>query len=335
MPEPAAVPPVPPVPQRVFITGAAGFIGSTLARRYREAGAEVRGVDRVAVPAEDVVAGDVSEPGAWQRHADGCDLVVHTAAVVSNAASDELSWRMNVLATRRVLDAARDGGAQRVVHFSSVRAFSDLGFPDGVEESWPVRTDGNAYVDTKVAAEQVVLQAHAAGEVAATVIRPGDVYGPRSRPWTILPVEYIKARRFLLPAMGRGVFSPVYVDTLVDGVVLAAGHPAGAGQVFTLSDGVGVSCREFFGHYTRMLGVRGPLCLPTPAAVALASAAGAVARVRGEETESGRTSALYLARRGTYSIAKARRLLGYAPAIDLAEGMRRTEAWLREAGYLD
>lgn len=322
-------------PSRVFITGALGFIGRTLAARYRADGAEVVGVDRVADESQGVVAGDVSEPGAWQAHAAGADLVIHTAAVVSNAADADLSWRMNVLGTRRALDAARDAGAGRFVHFSSIRAFSDLDFPDGVDETWPVRTDGNPYVDTKVAAEQVALQAHAAGEVDVTVIRPGDVYGPGSRPWTILPVEAIKSRQFLLPAGGRGIFSPVYVDTLVDGVVLAAAHPDGAGQIFTLSDGIGVTCLEFFSHYTRMLGGGKPVCVPTPLAVALAEGAGRVARLRGQESEAGKATVLYFTRRGTYSIEKARRVLGFEPAIDLAEGMRRTEAWLRAEGYLD
>lgn len=63
---------------------------------------------------------------------------------------------------------------------------AELGY-DGVDESWPVRPDGHRYVDTKIASEQVVLQAHAAGEIAATVVRPADVYGPGSIPWTIWP----------------------------------------------------------------------------------------------------------------------------------------------------
>jgi nucleoside-diphosphate-sugar epimerase len=239
-----------------------------------------------------------------------------------------------VLGTRNVLDAAAAAGVGRFVHISSVRAFSDLDFPDGVDEQHPVRPDGNPYVDTKIASEQVVLQAHAAGEIECTIVRPGDVYGPGSRPWTVLPLEIIKSNRFLLPAMGRGVFSPVYVDDLVSGLVLAAERPEAAGQVFTIGPERGVPAKEFFAHYFRMLGKRGPLCLPTPLAVAAGRTAGAAERLRGNRTEINAASMLYLARPGGYSIEKARRLLGYEPKVDLDEGMRRTEAWLREQRLL-
>jgi nucleoside-diphosphate-sugar epimerase len=321
-------------PRRVFITGASGFVGRALSRRYETLGAEVLGVDLAADNDRAIVAGDISAAGPWQLHAAGCDLFIHTAAVVSNAVALDRSWRVNVLGTRRALDAAVRGGARRFVHFSSVRVFSDRDFPDGVDERHPVRTDGNPYVDTKVAAEQVVLQAHAAGELPCSVIRPGDVYGPGSRPWTVIPVQLIRAGRFALPAMGRGVFSPAFVENLVDGAVMAASSPAAAGEVLTIFDGEAVSCAEFFGHYYRMLGKRGPRVLPTPIALAAARLNARAAALTGRETELNPTSVRYLARRGSYSIARARELLGYEPKIDLAEGMRRTEQWLRNQALL-
>ena len=61
---------------RVFITGASGFIGRALCERYAADGHEVRGCDLVADPARDVVAGDVAQPGPWQDHAAGSDLVI-------------------------------------------------------------------------------------------------------------------------------------------------------------------------------------------------------------------------------------------------------------------
>ncbi|MBW6435145.1 NAD-dependent epimerase/dehydratase family protein [Actinoplanes hulinensis] len=318
----------------VFITGANGFIARALAARLRARGDTVTGVDLRADEAAGVAAGDIGEEGAWQEAAAGADLVIHTAAVVSNAVGLDGQWRVNVAGTRHALDAAVRAGASRFVQFSSIRAFSDLGFPDGVSEDHPVRTDGNPYVDTKIAGEQVALQAHAEGRVAVTIVRPGDVYGPGSRPWTVLPVELIRKNRFLLPAGGHGIFSPVYIDDLIDGVLLAAEKPEATGQIFTLTGGAGVPCREFFGHYYRMLGKRGPVVAPTPVAVAVAGIMGAAIRLVSGPTEVNAISMRYFTRTGTYSIEKARRLLGYRPRVDLAEGMARTGRWLRDQGLL-
>jgi len=320
--------------RRVFVTGALGFIGHTIADRYRSRGVEVRGVDLSADLEHGVVAGDITRPGPWQEQMRGCDVVFHTAAIVSNAGGLERFWRLNVYGTRLALDAAATAGARRFVHFSTVRAFSDVDFPDGVDETYPVRTNGVPYVDTKVASEQVVLAAHAAGQLPCTVIRPGDAYGPGSRPWTVLPVQMIKSGRFMLPAMGRGVFSPVYVENLVDGVAAAAESVSGAGEVFIITDGIGITTREFFSHYYHMLGKPGPPVVSTRLALGLAAAIGRWERARGHDTEVNAASVMYMCRRGTYSIAKARSMLGYEPRISLAEGMARTEAWLRDTGLI-
>lgn len=324
------------VPRTVFISGVLGFIGGALAKRFRSMGAEVKGVDAEANGEDGVVSGDITRPGPWQGHVAGCDVVVHTAAVVSNTIPRDRTWEVNVLGTRRVLDAAVRAGASRFVHFSSVRAYSDRDFPDGVDEDWPVRPDGHRYVDTKVASEQVVLQAHAAGEIPVTVIRPGDAYGPASRPWTVIPVEAISAGYFLLPDGGRGIFSPVYIDNLVDGVALAASNPGAAGQVFNITDGIGVPNSEFFGHYYRMLGKKPGGTSTAPAALArvLFAVVGVIDRARGKPTEGTAEAVDYFLRTGTYSIEKARRVLGYEPRVGLEEGMRRTEAWLKGEGLV-
>ncbi|MCH9731774.1 MAG: NAD(P)-dependent oxidoreductase, partial [Actinomycetia bacterium] len=290
-----------PAGRKVFITGASGFIGRVLAKRLRALGDTVIGVDLQADRDAGVVAGDIAEPGDWQDHAAGADLVIHTAAIVSNMIGMDEQWRVSVVGARNALDAAVRGNASRFLHLSSVRAFSDVGFPNDVTEEYPVRPDGNPYVDTKIACEQVVLQAHAAGELAATIVRPGDVYGPGSRPWTIIPVESIKRNQFLLPAMGKGIFSPVYVDDLVDGIVLAADNPAGAGHVFTISGGVGVPCKEFFGHYSRMVGKGKLTVVPTPVALAIAGSYSNALRLRGRRTEINPVSVRYFTRTGTYS----------------------------------
>ena len=306
----------------VFITGASGFIGRALAARLRADGHDTRGVDLRADPAAGVVAGDVTTPGAWQRHAAGCDVVVHTAAIVSLRLDDPAAvWRANVVGTRNAVDAAVDGGARRFVHVSSVTVFGS-DFPDGVDERYPVRPTGVPYADTKIASEQHVLQAHAEGRIPVTVVRPGDVYGPGSGAWAVLPARLIASRRFTLPDGGRGIFSPVYVDDLVGGIVAAAGADAGAGQVFTLSGGVGVPNREFFGRYADELGMR-LLTLPTP----VAKAGAAVLQRLGSDPDINPRAVDYMTRRGTYAIAKAADLLGWRPQVPVEEGLDRTGPW--------
>ena len=321
------------MPSKVFISGALGLIGSALADRYREQGVEVRGVDLRADASNGVVAGDIAEPGAWQDHARGCDLVVNTAAVVGFGGQLDAVWRANVLGTRRMIDAAARGGAERFVQFSSVTTFG-FDYPDGVDETYPVRLTGNPYPDSKIAGEQVTLQAHVAGDVAATIVRPGDVYGPRSRGWTVLPVKMIKSGQLILPAGGHGQIGPVYVDNLVDGVVLAAESPKAVGEIFTIADGITVEIGDFFAHYTRMLGKPRPRTVPTALARTIATAGGRIEKALGRDTEMSAASVDYVAKRGGYSIEKARRVLGYEPKIDLQEGMRRCEQWLRSEGLL-
>ena len=320
-------------PGHLFLTGALGFIGRAIADRYTAEGWEVRGVDLAADPARGVVAGDVTRPGDWQRHADDCEVVIHLAARVGLGGTHDEFWPINVAATRHALDAAMRGGARRFVHTSSVVTFGN-DFPDGVDESHPVRPTGAPYTDTKIASEQVVLAAHVNGEIPCTIVRPGDVHGPGSRPWLVLILEAIRARRFILPGRGDGIFSPVYIDDLVDGYVLAASAAEAEGQIFTISGGVGVECREFFAPYHRWLGVRGPRTVPAPMALALAAATDRVARAAGRPNEINPAAVRYLMRPGTYSIGKAHGMLGYEPAVGWEEGLERSRAWAAETGLL-
>ena len=325
--------PAPSLAQRkIFITGANGFIGRAMAERFRVLGAEVRGVDLAADPACDVVAGDITRPESWAASLEGVDTVIHTAALVSMASSLEDSWRVNVLGTSQVVRAAIDAGVRRFVHFSSIVTYG-FDFPDGVDETYPVQVNGDAYGDTKVNSEAVVLAAHAAGEIEVTVIRPGDVWGPGSI-WVRSPIaEMRKPTGFPLPNGGNGIFSPVYIDNFVDGMVLAVSSGDAVGQVFIITDGQGVRCADFFGRMATMCHGR-IRTLPVSVAAPAAEVLGPLLRRLGQKTDLSGHTMLYLARRGTYSIAKAQKMLGYQPLVSIDEGMARVEDWLRAEGLV-
>jgi len=315
--------------RKVFVTGGNGFIGRALMRLYRERGAEVCGMDLLADQGWNVVAGDLIEPASWQSAANGCDLMIHTAALVSNTSSMLDSWRANVLGTRHALDVAVAAGVRRFVHMSSVAVFG-FEHESDVDEKVPLRPIGHPYVDSKIASEHTVLMAHTSGEIECTIVRPGNVYGPASRPWVVLPLEILKAGRSLLPARGQGIFSPVYIDDLLDGIARAAESPAGAGQVFNLTGTEKLTCAEYFGYLARMLGKRRFPSIPTGLANVVTDVLGGATRMLGRPSELGRNTMCGLALRAGFSIEKARRLIGYEPRVTLAGGMARVERWCRE-----
>ncbi len=320
--------------QKVFITGALGFVGRALAEKYRALGAATCGLDIRADAAMNVVAGDVSRPETWQDALNGCDLVIHTAAIVTNNVTREEAWRVNVLGTRRVLDAAIRAGVKRFVHISSLAAMRFNEGDHAADESAPVMPTGNPYVDTKIASEHAVLAAFAKNEIPVTIIRPADVYGPNSRPWTLIPVQMIQKGLFLLPAHGQGVFRAIYIDDLVDGVMLAAEKDEAIGQIFILGGEAATTCETFFGHYYRMLGKGRPRTMSTSTAVMIAEAGRLIFKLLRKPTELGRGAMEMLSKKSTVSNRKAHEVLGWYPQVNLEEGMRRTEVWLREQGII-
>jgi len=318
--------------ETILITGANGFIGRALAHRFRAQGLRVIGVD-LQSDGEQVLVGDTANPEVWGHLLEQAQVVVHTAALVTNAMNDEDMWRVNVLATRNLISAAARHGVRRFVHVSSIVVYGNAAVGE-LDEDHPVHAHGGSYVLTKLASEHVALAAHAQHDIDVVIVRPGDVYGPGSRPWVITPIEMIRRRQFLLPANGGGFFRPVYVDDLVRGIVLASLSDKASGQIFNLSSDGYVTTKTFFEYHHRWFNRSGPLCLPTSVAWGLAESTFRLMRLFGVRSEGSGASVLQLTSKAWFSIAKAGALLGWKPEVSLDEGMRRSEAWAREEGLL-
>jgi len=309
----------------VAVTGAGGFIGTAMCRRLVAEGHEVVGIDvdpaaaaRVTATGAQFRRADVADRGAVRGAIDGAMLIVHTAALLPGSGAMADFVRVNVGGTENVCVAARDAGVERLVHLSSVAAWG-YDFKTDITEDEPVATRSpNPYIATKAASELI------ARKYGATIVKPGDVYGPGSQPWVVLPIELIKAGRFALPMKGRGIVTLVYVDDLVDCVYRALTLPEGAGGVFTAWDGRPVTAREFFEHHARLLGKDGVRTAPA-----------AILRPVLRLTPGVDPGDLqFLMRRAVYPNARAREVLGWEPRVTLEEGMRRTEDWLREERLL-
>ena len=131
-----------------------------------------------------------------------------------------------------MLDAAEQLGCERLVHVSSVATW---GYEHRVEldEDSPPRPCGIPYIDTKGASDALALDRARRGEPVA-VVRPGDVYGPGSTPWAVRPLEAMRANRFMLIGRGQGVMTPVYIDDLVQSILLALTVPGVTGRGYTV-----------------------------------------------------------------------------------------------------
>ena len=318
---------------RAAVTGAGGFIGGALCRRLVEDGCEVAGLDidegaagRIEAAGGEFRPCDVTDAEAVAEALSDRSLVIHTASIVSDWGAMDDFVRVNVGGTRNVLDAAEKSGV-RVVHISSV-AIWGFRFSGELDDDAEPRPCGVPYIDTKGASDVLARQR------GAVLVRPGDVYGPRSIPWALRPLQALSSGRLALPRGRDGLVTPVYVDDLVDCIVRAAGSDSVAGgEAFTAWDGQPVTAAEFFGYYARMLGKRVPR-LPHSLLRAAVGAQELAARVSGRPPAATRWALSYLMRTSAYSTARTRERLGWEPQIDLAEGMRRTEAWFREEGLL-
>ena len=311
--------------RRAVVTGAAGFLGRSFVQRLKGDGWEVTGVD--VRPGPLVVSGDVTRRGDWVDLLHGADLVVHTAALLAETGDERAHWDVNVGGTRTVANACLDAGVGRMLHLSSAVVLG-RGFPDGAEETHPVRASGNPYTDSKIAAEHQALMVAARG-LPLVIVRPLHVYGPHSTQWTVRIVQLIDRNLFVLVDGGEGIMTPTYVDDLVEGALLAATSPAGAGEVFHITGGAGVTAATFFGAYGAMLDRTLP-SLPRAAAGALTVAAEKVMRPLGLAPPFSSRALEFISQTGTPSIDKAQRLLGWSPRVTLDAGMAATETWLRD-----
>ena len=317
--------------RRVAVTGAGGFIGSAVCRALAAEGAEVVGIEVVpeheaelrAAGVEPRIA-DVTDRAAITAALEDVELVVHTAAYVREWGPMEDFMRVNVEGTANVLDAAEAAAAERVVHVSSVVVY---GYEDErhQDEGAFRRAVGIPYIDTKSASDAL------AARRGAVIVRPGDVYGPGSVPWLLRPVELMASGQMMLPNKGDGTMLPAYVDDLVAAIVLALrrGEP---GRSYTVWDGHGVSFTEYYRLLATELGLRQPRKLPKPLLFAAAGAMEGVARLRGIPPAFGRHGVTFLDRRGTASNERAREELGWAPSVELPEGIRRSAEWIRAQG---
>lgn len=327
--------------KRALVTGATGFIGSHLAKRLVAEGVQVRALVRqpekgrqLAGRGIEPVQGDITVPATLAPAMQDCHIVFHAAAWVGEGGSKANVWTVNVEGTQNVVEAAAAAGVVRFIHLSSCAVYGSLQ-KFNVDETTPTRKRGNLYGDSKVAAEEVVFRAYREHGLPVVVARASQVYGPGSYQFTIRPVELIKSGKMVLIDGGRYLCKPIFIDNLVDGLILCAQSEAAIGEAFNLADDTPIPWRDFFGAYGRMLNTPSFPAVPFALAWLVALYHEIRAAIKGQKASLNRGAVKALRSSNSFSNQKARQLLGWEPRVDFSEGMQLTQAWLRAKGYLN
>jgi len=314
-------------PQRVLVTGAAGFIGSSLVDRLLAEGREVVGLDSfdpyyaeehklrnlavaMGAPAFRLVRGDIRDAKEVERLFDegGFDGVVHLAALAGVRPSLERPAAyvdVNVNGTAVVLEAAARHGRPRFVFASSSSVYGER--TDGpFRESDPVEKPISPYAATKRAGELIAHTFHHAHGLSVTCARIFTAYGPRQRPdLAIRKFAERMLRGDPIPVYGDGssLRDFTYIDDLVEGLVRTLDRDLGF-RILNLGAGRSVVLRDVIRALEEALGVE--------------------ARIEYLPRQAGEVSRTWA------DTSAAREALGYAPATFLAQGIASFVAWLRE-----
>lgn len=311
---------------RALVTGAAGFIGSTLVDRLRADGHVVVGLDNFATGRAtniehladdpdftfveaDIVTADLADVLARCRP----EVIFHLAAQIDvrhSVADPQHDASVNVVGTIRLADAARVAGVRKIVHTSS--GGSIYGIPPRYPTTEDDPTDpASPYAAGKVAGEIYLNTFRHLYGLQCSHIAPANVYGPRQDPHGEAGVVAIFAQALLSGSPtkvfgdGSNTRDYVFVDDVVDAFVRASG-PDGDGQRFNVGTGVETSDRQLHS--------------------AVAAAAGAP---DDPEFHPPRLGDL---KRSCLDISRAAEVLGWRPQVALAEGVTRTVEYFRQSG---
>ena len=307
---------------KYLVTGAAGFIGRSIAAAMLARGENVRGIDSfitgkrsnlIGLESMEFVEGDLADPAVCAQACAGVEVVFHEAALASvpRSVADPVGTNLNcVTATLNLLVAARAAGVRRIVYAGSSSAYGDTPTLPKHEEMLP--NPISPYAVAKLAGEHYMRAFSRVYGLETVVLRYFNVFGPYQDPTSHYSgVLAIFCRRMLAgeqpTVYGDGEQSRdfTYIDNVVHGNLLAAAAPADkvAGQMMNLATGNRITLNQTFAILCELTGYTGqPAYAPNRS---------------GDIRDS------------LADITLANQLLGYSPIIDFREGLRRTVDWYR------
>jgi nucleoside-diphosphate-sugar epimerase len=326
------------------VTGATGFTGGHLVQHLLSSGDEVRALvrpksrarfDASQLPALGAIAcaGDLIDAASVRRAMDGVDVVYHIAATYREAGQPDSAYRaINVEGTRNILEGAKAAGVRRVVHCSTGGVHGHIERPPANEES-PFNP-GDVYQETKLEAETLARELGAAHALDVVVARPIGIYGPGDTRFLRM-FRGLARGRFPMIGDGQAFYHLTFIADLVEGFRLCGTVPAASGRTYLLAGPRYTTLEELVHLVARELKVAPPrMHLPVwPFWTAGLLCEMICVPLRIEPPIYRRRVDFYTKSRA-FDTTRARTELGYAPKVDLEEGIKRTADWYRSKGML-
>lgn len=321
---------------RVLVSGANGFIGSKLCEVLHGKGYKVRALifhgenyEHIKPFISEVVEGDIYRPETLGNIGKDIDIVYHLAARVGDYGSKQEFYSSILDGTQNMLKACA-GQAKRFLYVSSICACGIGREMKGLNEDAPGLKTGVYYGDAKLEAEQNVKAAAKDFTNGCVIIRPGNVIGPGSI-WVRDLINQIQKNVMVLFDQGKHSASLVYVDNLIDGLVLAGEKPEAENQTYFLRDDWEVSWKQYVTDLCEISG-KSPLLLKIPFRLAwiLGTLAELISRPFGIRPIITRTAAGLMGRNNDVLISKAQTELGWKSSVSYDKAIIQIKHWVAE-----
>ena len=236
--------------KKIFITGSTGFIGCRLTEiLYLKKNAEpvclvhnFSNAARLARLPVKMIKGDILDRKLIEEAMAGCEIVFNCA--FGKSGNEQLDNRINEEGTRNVFIAAKKNGVKIVVHISTVAVYGHHP-PEEVDEETPTVHSGWDYGDSKLNAERICKEYIDKG-LEVVIVRPTIVYGPFSPNWTINAIKRVQHGGWEKIKGLDGYCNPIYIDDLIQGLLLCAEKEEAVGQTFILSGDKVITWNDYF-----------------------------------------------------------------------------------------
>jgi nucleoside-diphosphate-sugar epimerase len=330
-----------PVAKRALVTGASGFIGGSLCAALAREGVKVRALVRRSSRTQalrnlnvDIVEGDILDRASLERATQGCDTVIHFAAVFRKEVPRKQILSTNVDGIENLLSASTASGVRHLLHCSSTSVYGLSPKTPTTEQSPFVPIPEDLYQESKLEAENRVRSYSRAGKLATTVFRTTGVYGPGDLRFLKL-FKSIARRRFAMIGRGDVLFSMIHIDDLIDGIKRCMTQPIALNNDYLLTGNDPISLNETAAVIARAAGVPPPRWhVPVMPVYYLGFLFESVLRPLHISPPLFRRRVNFFRISRGFDNSKAKRELGFNPRTSLAQGAREMLAWYRANGFL-